>query len=102
MKFKRSLAVLALLISLLSLIAITACSGQPTSQTASEAAATSSLRGKEISVFAGSASKPALDEAARVTMSRKPKFENMPPLPKSAGNISFLIHIKLLSNNSDR
>lgn len=64
MKFKRSLAVLALLISLLSLIAITACSGQPTSQTASEAAATSSLRGKEISVFAGSASKPALDEAA--------------------------------------
>ncbi len=75
MKIKYNPAILMLLISITLIISITGCSGQPVSsipsQTVPPSAAsttrsptTTPLSGKEISVFAGSASKPALDEAA--------------------------------------
>jgi molybdate transport system substrate-binding protein len=50
-----------LLASFLILISLGGCSRQTVSSTA-----TSPLAGKELSVFAGSASKPALDEAAKI------------------------------------
>jgi molybdate transport system substrate-binding protein len=69
-------AILAIVISIVLILVFTGCTAQqvtpspslaapssPTSTTSNPS--TSLLAGKEISVFAGSASKPALDEAAR-------------------------------------
>jgi molybdate transport system substrate-binding protein len=75
MKFKYILLTISLLISIMLIVSFAGCSHQPSATTpsktsslsstpASTVSATSPLSGKEISVFAGSASKPALDEAA--------------------------------------
>jgi molybdate transport system substrate-binding protein len=77
MKFKYILLTLSLLISFVLIVSFIGCSNQPSAATptqtssfspasAANVPATSPLSGKEISVFAGSASKPALDEAAAV------------------------------------
>jgi molybdate transport system substrate-binding protein len=66
MKICHKHLILIFLSSLFLIISLTACSGQSVSPTTSSIASnTSPLSGKEISVFAGSASKPALDEAAK-------------------------------------
>jgi molybdate transport system substrate-binding protein len=63
LNIKYKLAFLTQLIGVVLIISLAGCSDQPVSPTTSQT--NSSLAGKEISVFAGSASKPALDEAAR-------------------------------------
>jgi molybdate transport system substrate-binding protein len=71
MKTKHNPGILALLVSIMLIISISGCSRPVTTTSiaspviANPSSATSPLSGKEISVFAGSASKPALDEAAR-------------------------------------
>ncbi len=65
MKINHKPLFLALLSCILLIISLAGCSSQTvSSNTPSTSAKTSPLSGKEISVFAGSASKPALDEAA--------------------------------------
>jgi ABC-type molybdate transport system substrate-binding protein len=74
MKNKYRLIIPIILISVILIISFTSCAGNAVSSLPSQTASasltssptTSQLRGKEISVFAGSASKPALDEAASV------------------------------------
>jgi molybdate transport system substrate-binding protein len=77
MKIKYNLAILSFLVILILIISFTGCAGQPITApsapavslsptSASNVPPLSPLSGKEISVFAGSASKPALDEAADV------------------------------------
>jgi molybdate transport system substrate-binding protein len=75
MKIKYYLASFILFIGLILIISIVGCSQQPVSSDPSQIASHTStsnmstraaLSGKEVSVFAGSASKPALDEAASV------------------------------------
>jgi molybdate transport system substrate-binding protein len=69
-------AILALVISIALILVFSSCSAQPVTPSPSLTAtsvptsttgtpSTSLLAGKEISIFAGSASKPALDEAAK-------------------------------------
>jgi molybdate transport system substrate-binding protein len=60
MKIKNSAVIPIMLISIILVISLIGCS-QPVSPTSS----ITSLTGKEISVFAGSASKPPLDDAAK-------------------------------------
>jgi molybdate transport system substrate-binding protein len=62
MKIKHTTSILWSSISIILVIILTGCSKQTTPPTS----ISSLLSGKEISVFAGSASKPALDEAATV------------------------------------
>src|SRR5512138_569809 len=69
MKKKYIWAITLLLMSLLSLFPFAGCAGQTNSTSSSSTFRnpdTLSWRGKTISVFAGSASKPALDEAANL------------------------------------
>lgn len=73
MKIKYNPTIIVLFVSFILVISIVGCSQQPVSPipyqtvsqpTTSTMSADATLLGKEISVFAGSASKPALDEAA--------------------------------------
>jgi molybdate transport system substrate-binding protein len=75
MKIVYKSVILILLVSILLIMSLAGCSSQQVSQVTSSTSLTTSvtatplsspLSGKEISVFAGSASKPALDEAAAV------------------------------------
>jgi molybdate transport system substrate-binding protein len=75
MKISYKPVILILLVSILLIMSLAGCSSQQVSQVTSSTSLTTSvtatplsspLSGKEISVFAGSASKPALDEAAFV------------------------------------
>jgi molybdate transport system substrate-binding protein len=66
MKIKYNALILIVSISIILVISLVGCSQQPVSPTSSQASSITLLKGKEISIFAGSASKPALDEAASV------------------------------------
>lgn len=66
MIIKHNAPILIVFISIFLVMSLVGCSQQPVSTTSSQTSSITSLKGKEISVFAGSASKPALDEAASV------------------------------------
>jgi molybdate transport system substrate-binding protein len=65
MKISQQFLTLILLSGVLLVVSLSGCSSQPVSP-GTTSKTSSPLSGKEISVFAGSASKPALDEAAAV------------------------------------
>jgi molybdate transport system substrate-binding protein len=62
MKIKHSLVILSVLIGVLLIASFAGCSGEVASSSPSQK---SSLAGKELAVFAGSASKPPLDAVAK-------------------------------------